>query len=383
VTLSASRKEDFKNLVYVDPNFGGSMELTTYQKEIHEDALRVSNIHEQSEADLVKLLQKVAESNLHKALGCRSPYAYTVKYLRKAPPFAYALGAVARKSKNVPQLLNAIETKKLNVWTANRLVSQLTSENAEELIHFAETHSYDETERELGRRSPRKAFKEKVKYLADNQVAVTSIMSIESFDELERFRSLEARKKKDISRSEAIESAIHIAVTKMDPVRKAERAQARREKAQKPCSNRVFSDNSMPVEIHPDDGIEITYGRENMTANQINAVMARDKGACIYIDADGNRCGCDRFTEIHHKIRVADGGSNHPSNLRTLCWFHHDLIHQMEIPNMEYSRKKQPSKNLRDRQRPYVVHRITTGISVGQKPFFMASARYPQILHLI
>ncbi|MGZ3722236.1 MAG: HNH endonuclease, partial [Bdellovibrionales bacterium] len=68
------------------------------------------------------------------------------------------------------------------------------------------------------------------------------------------------------------------------------------------------------------------------TAAEIHAVNIRDKGRCMFVDEHGTRCGCDRWTHIHHIIEVRKGGTNHIDNLITLCSFHHDLVHQLSLP---------------------------------------------------
>ena len=44
-------------------------------------------------------------------------------------------------------------------------------------------------------------------------------------------------------------------------------------------------------------------------------VYARDKGTCRYCDAHVELFEC----HIHHTLELSEGGTNHPSNLKTLC----------------------------------------------------------------
>jgi hypothetical protein len=52
-------------------------------------------------------------------------------------------------------------------------------------------------------------------------------------------------------------------------------------------------------------------------------VRARDQGRCRFP-------GCDeaRYTDIHHLVHRARSGPNTATNLVTLCWFHHRLVHE-------------------------------------------------------
>jgi 5-methylcytosine-specific restriction endonuclease McrA len=148
-----------------------------------------------------------------------------------------------------------------------------------------------------------------------------------------------------LSNGEVIGKSLKHFVERKDPVKRAERAEARRAKKQKVGAPLLSQDDF--------SDIEITYGRENMIAAQINAALARDKGCCTHIGSDGKRCGQDRWVDVHHIVSIADGGSNHPSNLTTLCSFHHDMVHQLNLP-MEGA-----FNHLRSSQRPYSIHEET------------------------
>jgi hypothetical protein len=387
------------------------MELTSYEKQVHESALRVSSVHDRSEINLVQILQEVEKIKLFKKFdGCGSSFEYATKILKKTPPIAYMLIAVTRKGKEVPALQQAIQEKRITVPMAHRLVSQIRHENAEELISFAESHSYRETEIKLAELSPREAVKEKAQFIAGGLVKVTSIMTIAEFQELERLQSLQAKRNKIQNKSQAIVAAIEIAVEKLDPVKRSERAEKRKRRKQKtPAANQTRAGTGQEANVSLEEEgsqhspsetqygssrplsqdwdsrvsehnkqlvlwahrvdlseIETTYGRKNMTANQINAVQRRDQGRCIFECADGHRCGSDRWVQIHHIVEVSRGGSNHPSNLVTLCPLHHDLVHQMSFQLGE------KSNFLREPQRPYgffLITKSTKDSGPHSKPF--------------
>jgi hypothetical protein len=76
--------------------------------------------------------------------------------------------------------------------------------------------------------------------------------------------------------------------------------------------------------------------RTPLSAQHKNEVHKRDQGRCTFIHpTTGERCSNDRWIQIHHKVPVAQGGANEPSNLQTLCGAHHDLVHQLSLP-LEY-----------------------------------------------
>jgi 5-methylcytosine-specific restriction endonuclease McrA len=67
--------------------------------------------------------------------------------------------------------------------------------------------------------------------------------------------------------------------------------------------------------------------REPTSAVILHQVNLRDQRRCVFVLPDGTRCNQSRWTEVHHKIRVCDGGENTLENLITLCSGHHKLMH--------------------------------------------------------
>jgi hypothetical protein len=59
------------------------------------------------------------------------------------------------------------------------------------------------------------------------------------------------------------------------------------------------------------------------TPDQRRAVLARD-GGCTFPGCDAHPGWCD----IHHVIRVADGGTTDLDNLTALCRHHHGVVHR-------------------------------------------------------
>lgn len=55
-----------------------------------------------------------------------------------------------------------------------------------------------------------------------------------------------------------------------------------------------------------------------------DAVVARDGGRCTAPPSAGaHGFGMDALLEVDHIMRLADGGTNDETNLRTLCRLHH------------------------------------------------------------
>ncbi len=74
------------------------------------------------------------------------------------------------------------------------------------------------------------------------------------------------------------------------------------------------------------DVLDVGRSTRLVTPGQRAALNARDKG-CVYP-------GCDRpaeWTDAHHIIPWADGGTTDLDNLASLCQRHHTIVHQQEL----------------------------------------------------
>lgn len=58
-------------------------------------------------------------------------------------------------------------------------------------------------------------------------------------------------------------------------------------------------------------------------------IYQRDNGTCLYCGekVELNKCHC------HHVLELSQGGTNHPTNLKTLC----KKCHENRHPHMKYS----------------------------------------------
>ena len=88
-------------------------------------------------------------------------------------------------------------------------------------------------------------------------------------------------------------------------------------KQQAPLSSVRIDNNLIPLTNN--DGTT-SYGPDWDTISE--SIKHRDGHLCQH--ADGR---CAGPLQVHHIRHIADGGTNDPSNLTTLCKFHHGLQH--------------------------------------------------------
>ncbi len=296
------------------------MTFNLKQQAIHERAIQICSQYFRAEADIITILIEAEREKVDRASGKNSLFQYSVDALRLTESVAYAFIAVARKSAQIPALLEAISANKITMSKASRMVSVLDEDNADDLITFASERTSRELDFEVARRNPRARQFDRAKPISGDLVEVMITMTVAEYEELNRSRALLAQKGRAGTLGGDIVQIAKYFNDREDPVRKADRA-AKRNEAK--AGSKIKTETSVEAEL--------CTNRVPLTNAQKHAVHARDRGRCTYTDADGHRCGTDRWVDIHHIVPVARGGSNEPENLVTLCWAHHDLIHQLQF----------------------------------------------------
>ncbi len=86
---------------------------------------------------------------------------------------------------------------------------------------------------------------------------------------------------------------------------------------------RLLCEGTIDVIAHPRDGTPLTVGTAQTAIAPATRrhVLHRDGGVCT---ADG--CTSRYRLQPHHIHPRAAGGTNHPDNLTSLCWFHHHVV---------------------------------------------------------
>ncbi len=289
--------------------------LSENHLELHERAIQLSRELRRLEGELILILDEIDQQKFFKRLGYASLFTYAVGALGLSEANAYAFISVARKSREIPELKIAVIEQKITVAKASRIVAAITKENAPALVKFAETHTTRQTEIEVARLQPSVAVLDKIKFKGEDLVQLECGITKDTHEKLERVKSLLAAKGQ-FSLDKVLSEVLEDYLERHDPVRKAERALAKKPETKKLCALRVRASSK----------------RAPVPARTKHQVHARDQGRCTHANANGDRCANDRWIELHHIRPVSKGGSNEVENLMTLCGFHHDLIHQLSLP---------------------------------------------------
>lgn len=297
-------------------------QLTTEKQAILNRAKQIFKNYLQDEIDGIEVLIETYQSGLHKDLEYRGLYRFAMDEFGLSEAVAHTFSTVTRKAIEVPELRRAINEGRLTVPKASRMVSALTNENAAELIAFAQRHSTRELQFEVRRINPKSTEGDRVRPVTENLLELTMLVTRAEFTTIERVEDI-AASKGILGRRHAVMKACEEYEERHHPLEKAKRANERKAKIAKivgaPVKRPEVKKSSFPQRTH-------------IPAETKHAVVTRDGGQCTFIYSDGKRCDAKRWIEVHHIILVKDGGTNDLENLRTLCWCHHDVIHQLNLP---------------------------------------------------
>jgi 5-methylcytosine-specific restriction endonuclease McrA len=220
-------------------------QLSLYEKSLHERALTLSQKHRRVESVLVATLEEIDRLRFFRRLGYSSLFTYAVTALQLSEATAYGFITVARKSREFPELKEGIVNQKLTVSKAARIVASLSAENAGELIEFASTHSSRETDRKVATLGGAAGG------FADGREQLVSLkISRKTKELLKRARELLAtksstqrllaskkcaqnlassQKRENLEMDQVLQVILDDYLHRHDPVKKAERAVARRD----------------------------------------------------------------------------------------------------------------------------------------------------------
>jgi hypothetical protein len=259
-------------------------------EQLHETALVVATELRRKEAQLLPLLMEMRKRRLFYALGYTGIYDYATRYLKLSEAQAAYYRRVAEKAEEVPQLKAAVSDGSLSLSKARRIVKVVSEENAEEWIDKAQKLPQRELEKAVSEVNPDAVIRERIRPVAKEKLELRTGISPGLEAKLKRVQDLLGTS----SIEKALEASLDAYLEKHDPIKKAERAEKRKQKPVKPSS-----------------------GRKKLPAAVVHAVNRRDEDQCTHLYPDGSRCESRRFLQKHHVQEVARGGLNTADNLVT------------------------------------------------------------------
>lgn len=238
--------------------------------------------------------------------------------------------------RDVPQVEQRIESGEMSLTVAANVQSFLKaekknarpySENAKiELVETCIGKSVNEVEREFARRNPEIEKRESVRFTSEDRVRVSHSLSIQVEEKLQRIKEIWSHVDPNMTREELLDRMSEIVLNQVDPVRKANRIEAKKAKAAK--SKKSFHVDEMKTanfegkSFHVDETKKPRSRYIAASANRAVYLSNKNDGCAFEHPQTGRRCGSKFQLQRDHIKPYARGGSNKPENLRLLCAQH-------------------------------------------------------------
>lgn len=290
-------------------------------REWHEEGVELANLWKRCEHRMVELLGFMHESRGYYLYDCASLREYAIERWALPPNAASDLVTVAKKSCEIPEMLEALKASKATVAKLRKVCPVINEEEKTDWLLLVEKASTRDIEKVVAIERPGAALVTPMHYLTGSLVNLNVAIPESLAQDLERLHDLIAQKEqRNVNFVEALQAMAAIVLDKLDPVRKADRAQKRKTKGTAP-------ESAVNTEPPTPDNVDPQVGRQKVATSIEHARNLRDRGQCTVIAGNGQRCPNKRWTEGHHIVEVANGGTNDLTNLTTVCEAHHRAIH--------------------------------------------------------
>lgn len=282
--------------------------MNPFLQALHEKTLSIAKRYRSFESELLNALIEVEDQKAYLPLGYDSLFAYCERYLSLTRDQSYAFMAIAKKSKEIPELRTAVHERTMTFSNARKLVSVITPENKETWMERGKALSQKALEREIAFASPR-AVTEKIRPMSQVEAELRVGLDSDMEKDLSRIKAL----LKTGSAKEVLRAIMKDYLKSHDPLEKAQRQEVARPIA-----------SSTPVSVGARRNVASRY----IPRSVFHEVQRRDQGRCQFKATSGNICGSSFGVHLHHLEPWAYGGKNVVENLLTLCQRHHSYWHE-------------------------------------------------------
>ena len=261
-----------------------------------EETDRLAASERTATAALILALNEVDSRRLYLADGYSCMFFYCIRRLHLSEQAAYRRIEVARASRAIPEMLDALQSGALNLTTALLIIPRLTRENHRDLIAAASFRSKREVERLMAERFGKadEPAGYKIQFTADQ----------DTYDKLCQAQALMRHQNPYGLIAPIVNKALTLLIADIERVRAGLVARPRR-------MSRVTAN-----------------GSRHIPAAVRRAVWMRDGGRCAF---EGPRGRCEElgFLEFHHVHPFAEGGPATVDNIELRCRAHN--VHEVSV----------------------------------------------------
>ena len=287
----------------------------------HEEGVELAYVWKRCEHRMVEILGFMYQSKGYYFYECASLSEYAIQKWKLPENAARDLVTVAIKAIEIPEMLEALKSEKATVSKLRKVCPVINEEEKVDWLLLVEKASARDIEKVVAIERPGEA-RVSMHFVTGDLVDFRAAIPEKLAEDLKRIQDLLSQKsQRNINPVEALEFMANLTLDRLDPIRKAERAEERKAKRagkkERSCDARTGArkaEASAPK-------------RTKIKAATSHARNLRDRTQCTAVGVNGQRCSNKRWADAHHIIEVANGGTDELENLTTLCSQHHRAIH--------------------------------------------------------
>ncbi|MEK7355656.1 MAG: HNH endonuclease [Bdellovibrionota bacterium] len=278
------------------------------------DLLRLVRSERVLLAEILHHLREVENRRLYSAHGFSSLFAYATERLGYSEDQAARRISAMRLLKEIPEIEQKIESGALTLTHLSKAQTLFRQEKKAQRPRSVAQKLFVLSQLESSSKRDAEKVLERESFVTPVAKPAAPPVSLDQFGEalqvkLTRLLDLKARSSAGVSLNELIDQLADLGLEKWDPIKKAERANLRKQNRNADAADSANDDASIHAPVRVTSKARTTRYIE---ASARHALFIRDRGCC------GN-CGSTRNIEIDHIVPFALGGSNDLENLRLVC----------------------------------------------------------------
>ena len=292
-------------------------------------------------ANAIKHFFEINRRRLYLKAGYGSLFEMLRTHYKYCEPTAQLRKNAVCLMQDVPAVMEKIESGEMPVTVAANIQSFLYAEkrlskaySPEEKLELVETctgKSVRDVQKEFARRNPEIEKRESVRQVTEDRVRVSHSISNELEEKLKRIKSIWSHVDPNMSREDVLNRMAEITLDKIDPLRKAKRAEKR--KSESPSKTSTETTKISDAQSNGDSQAEAPHVEFRAPEVKDTRHIPADETHKVYLNNED--CGCDFVSSIaekrcgskfqlqrDHVQPFSHGGPNTSGNLRLFCGSH-------------------------------------------------------------
>jgi 5-methylcytosine-specific restriction endonuclease McrA len=309
--------------------------------ELISNTSKLITLQNQCLAKQIVLIMEIDHRRLHWQAGYSNLALFLVAKFGLSEDQAYKRIRVARVVDFIPQLLEPLRRGETTLTNLALAAPRLTQANCQVILENIKGRSKRDVQNFLSKVTDDGQLVDEVDPTVELKIRVPRELA----DKLQRAKEVMASRGQNPKLAEVLDAALEVLLDRSDPMRRAERAAKRRERAEGQTDAKIkdAANNKRTAAVQDN-----SRKRRPIPAAVKHQVWLRDGGRCTYETDDGHRCTERAMVEIDHIVPLCRGGDDSLSNLRLRCRAHNQYAAEISLGSAFMAKKRGDLRPIRE-----------------------------------